>query len=1742
MAGKQINKYIAVLLVFTMVFSMTVSSGVWAEPGDTGDAERTVPEAVYEEVYADVTGLMRFAAASYMPASAVSFISDAAAVEMVCQAIEEADKAGAFTGLIVGDAGDDWQREMALQAAASAEVKAAVTGLGVGLYAWINGTDYCIDIFKNNEYIEYTVEDISFMEDSDVDALDLLKVVIASDNYRELQVEDLGSQAQKTTAVQDIVDNWLWEVDAEAVVTFDGTNYEAAISMDRTDSCTITDVSFVLSDAVIMNGIEAAISAADEAGSFQNLEVGDAEDEWQRTAAVRLAVGAVVETVISGVEMYIDAALDSGNDYWINIYKNDEWCEYLIEGVTFTEIPDADAGAVNLAKKVIASINYTALGVVDTADQGQKTGAIQAEVDERLEGSGVTASVDWDEDSSGYVVGIAKNSTSDSYIITTATFIKSSYAVMMAAYSAIEAASFENLLVGDTGNATQKRAAVRFAALEAAAGFGVDIGVWPIGAGYIISIRKNNEEEDYELSTATFEASDAGAVELAKKVIVAENYKGLEVCYNASQEQKTAAVQSVVDQALDGFGIEAAVVTFADPDYTVAVSMNEENDSYVIPGGDVSFRVTDSGIAFAAKEAIEAAYEADAFTDLEVADAEDQWQMETVVRLTVEALVAEYGVDIYLYYDSSGSRFQLNINRNSDSESLWIGVYKESELKISFVETDTGAVRMAKEAVKEAEAGGRDEPAFENLQVGDMNNQGQKTAAVQAAVDEVLADYDVVASVVFDNPYYAVELYMNDAYESHTITRASFGLYAPLAVAAAKKAIEAVDYTRLKTHPVNTGYEYDSIKIAAIQEAASNAADGLNVDIWVTKIKNVQNVYDFRINISCDDEEDSHTITGITFEQDDDLAIAEVLNAVRTAGYADLPVDDIDCQWKKTASVKAAVNAAVNNIWAMSVEEATVEFDGNNYIAEIIVGSANDSYTIPGGSVSFEESDLGTIIAANYFIKAASFENLELSAADITDQAKKTAAVQAAVNSALEAADLKRTGLTAEVSVEYSYYYYINYTINELVRNRWDSISPSFIVSNAAEEAKTAIAAADYTDLEIADPDSQDQKTAAVQNAVDTALRFMPGVGNVTTEVEFDDPDYLVSIYTDGTFRDSHTITPDKVSFVVTDDAIIDELNNTMEKVILETDYTELEVLDMDDQLQKTAAVQAAVEEAVEAVVEGRGFTIETIFYGDEYVTFVEGDELYTGCFIDTAAFIESGTCAVKLAKGIISMASYTDLEVADAVYQEQKTAAVNIVVQAALDRIPALSDVTTEVTFDGTNYIAAISHDGINSDKTIYLATFIESDEGAVKLAKAAAESADYNNLVVDDTTDQGQRTAAVEAVVSEATAGLGVDIYVTYTAGYYRVDISKNAASGSCYIDKASFVPPAASAVGAAGTAIAAASFRYLTVMDVNNQDQKTSAVKAVVDEVLTGFGVTAVVTFNGAEYEARVSNGMDEATYTITTATFVQSNQLVLIAAKAAIAAANYANLPVGDIIYQEQKTAAIRSAAEAAAAGYGVTVTAAFNGTGYTVTIVKNTAQSSYTITNATFYPTNNYTITTAPAAGGTATVAVSNASAYAGDTITVDITYIQAGMRLSSITVNDGAVPVTQVTEGTEYTFIMPAGAVTVAVTLENIPRYVADITDNNIIIVGRHAFNLDTAVQAVLAADKKYNQSNFLEAISSWIHEPQSGVKAIYYRAGNNWYNLTAAEGQGLVPEAGVSANEVNGDGIYYYMNMDLLP
>jgi formylmethanofuran dehydrogenase subunit D len=213
----------------------------------------------------------------------------------------------------------------------------------------------------------------------------------------------------------------------------------------------------------------------------------------------------------------------------------------------------------------------------------------------------------------------------------------------------------------------------------------------------------------------------------------------------------------------------------------------------------------------------------------------------------------------------------------------------------------------------------------------------------------------------------------------------------------------------------------------------------------------------------------------------------------------------------------------------------------------------------------------------------------------------------------------------------------------------------------------------------------------------------------------------------------------------------------------------------------------------------------------------------------------------------------------------------------------------------------------------------------------------------------------------------------------------------------------------------------------------------------------------------------------------------------------------------------------------AEGDAVTLTVTFDA-GDPVTLVIDVINS--VVVSATLVSPQQYDLN-APA-DVTATVTLIDATDVTGVSngvapLTVDDDYSFAA---GTLTIKDTYLSTLGLVEGNTVTLTVTFDAgdpVTLVIdVIGTIPGSVADITTNNVLLVGRHAFDLN---------DPSYTLNNYLTAVDNFVYQ-SGGNYEIYYRAAGQWYNLVAAEGQGLVPAAEVDPGDINGDGFYHFMNM----
>ncbi len=173
------------------------------------------------------------------------------------------------------------------------------------------------------------------------------------------------------------------------------------------------------------------------------------------------------------------------------------------------------------------------------------------------------------------------------------------------------------------------------------------------------------------------------------------------------------------------------------------------------------------------------------------------------------------------------------------------------------------------------------------------------------------------------------------------------------------------------------------------------------------------------------------------------------------------------------------------------------------------------------------------------------------------------------------------------------------------------------------------------------------------------------------------------------------------------------------------------------------------------------------------------------------------------------------------------------------------------------------------------------------------------------------------------------------------------------------------------------------------------------------------------------------------------------------------------------------------------------------------------------------------------------------SSVANDITTLGLVGLSAtssDANVATVAINAGKIVITSVSEGTAKITVADEESHTAgidinvtsdgAISIQCIGKYVftatdhniANIVKNNVLLIGSYAFDL-----SVPAITSGYNLTNFIAAMGT-AYETVPGAKHIYFRYGNNWYDLIADESL-ATPIADI--NSINGNGTYQYWNMN---
>ncbi|MEA4825634.1 MAG: leucine-rich repeat protein, partial [Clostridium sp.] len=228
--------------------------------------------------------------------------------------------------------------------------------------------------------------------------------------------------------------------------------------------------------------------------------------------------------------------------------------------------------------------------------------------------------------------------------------------------------------------------------------------------------------------------------------------------------------------------------------------------------------------------------------------------------------------------------------------------------------------------------------------------------------------------------------------------------------------------------------------------------------------------------------------------------------------------------------------------------------------------------------------------------------------------------------------------------------------------------------------------------------------------------------------------------------------------------------------------YTNLEVTDISNQAQKTAAVQGVVDGV-------KGTTTATVSWNagtSKYDVAISLNEANATTNISTATFVLNDAGKVVAAKAAIEGANYSNLEVTNISNQAEKTAAV----QGVVDGVKGTTTATVSWNAVTSKYDVAISLNAANATTRITTATFVQSDAGKVAAAKAAIEGATYTNLEVTDISNQAEKTAAVQGVVNGVKGTTTATVSWNAGTSKYDVAISLNEVNTTTSISTAIFV----------------------------------------------------------------------------------------------------------------------------------------------------------------------------------------------------------------------------------------------------------------------------------------------------------------------------------------------------------------
>jgi len=705
-------------------------------------------------------------------------------------------------------------------------------------------------------------------------------------------------------------------------------------------------------------------------------------------------------------------------------------------------------------------------------------------------------------------------------------------------------------------------------------------------------------------------------------------------------------------------------------------------------------------------------------------------------------------------------------------------------------------------------------------------SQADKTAAVQAYVEDLLEEADVIVDEVTvaykSKTTYIVTIKVGKAEDTKSLSMKFTELKNPDV-----QAVEdALDEVVKGTVEVLQGAS-QADKTAAVQAYVEGLLDEADVEVDEVTVS-FKSKTTYIVTIKVGKAEDSKNIT-ITFKELKNPDVQAVEDALDEVVKGTVEVLQGASQADKTAAVQTYVEGLLDEA-DVSVDEVTVTFKSKTtYIVTIKVGKAEDSKNITITFKELKNPDVQAVEDALDEVVKGTVEVLQGAS-----QADKTAAVQAYVEGLLDEADVEVDEVT--VSFKSKTTYIVTIKVGKAEDSKNITITFKELKNPDVQAVEDALDEVVKGTVEVLQGASQADKTAAVQAYVEGLLDEADVAVDEVTVTFKSKTTYIVTIKV-GKAEDSKNIT---ITFKELKNPDVQAVEDALDEVVKGT----VEVLQGASQADKTAAVQTYVEGLLDEADVAVDEVTVTFKSKTTYIVTIKVGKAEDSKNI-TITFKELKNPDVQAVEDALDEVVKGTVEVLQGASQADKTAAVQAYVEDLLDEADVAVDEVTVTFKSKTTYIVTIKVGKAEDSKNITI-TFKELKNPDVQAVEDALDEVVKGTVEVLQGASQEDKTAAVQAYVEDLLdeADVAVDeVTVTFkskTTYIVTIKVGKAEDSKSISMKFETLKDPDTQAVEDALDEVVKGT---VEVPQGADKDEKLAAVEAYVEDLLEDFDVDEI-----------------------------------------------------------------------------------------------------------------------------------------------------------------------------------------------------------------------------------------------------------------------------------------------------------